>query len=293
MLPPELVSELRYVEVYTAKHMRNLRLGTFTSRLRGAGFDFDEHRRYRAGDDVRRIDWNVTARLQTPFVRETHADRELNIVIAMDLTRSMAFGTVDRPKRGVMLFIAACLVFSALADGVNVGFVAFTDRVLMYRPPRRARARAWSLLEEIWRLDPPPAGSAIVPVARFLTGHLRKASSIFLVSDFMTDEKLDASSDLKVLAATHDVIAVVVEDPAEAELPAGRGAVRFRDLESGAAVRIGLSDRIRGQYRDLVHGQRRDLTEALYRIPIDHLFVRSDRSAIAPLMRLFAERKRL
>ena len=93
MLPAHVIRELRYIEVYTAKRMRTLRVGTYTSRLRGAGFDFDEHRLYRPGDDVRRIDWNVTARLTVPFVRETHADRELNVMIAVDLSRSMAFGT--------------------------------------------------------------------------------------------------------------------------------------------------------------------------------------------------------
>jgi uncharacterized protein (DUF58 family) len=232
MLPPDLVRELRYVEIYTAKRMRNLRLGTFTSRLRGAGFDFDEHRFYRAGDDVRRIDWNVTARLHIPFVRETHADRELNVVIALDLSRSMVFGTGERPKNAVMTFLAACLMFSGLSDGVNVGFVAFTDRVVMYRPPRRTRAGAWRALEEIWALEPPPARTAILPAVHYLTRHLKKASTIFLVSDFITDERLDAAGDLKVLAATHDVIAVVVEDPGEVELPASRGALRFRDLES-------------------------------------------------------------
>jgi uncharacterized protein (DUF58 family) len=293
MLPPDMVRDLRYVEVYTAKRMRNLRLGTFTSRLRGAGFDFDEHRIYRAGDDVRRIDWNVTARLNMPFVRETHADRELNVVIALDLSRSMAFGTADQSKRGLMIYIAACLVFSALADQINIGFAAFTDRVLMYRPPRRARARAWNMLEELWRLAPTASRTAIVPAVRFLTGHLRKASCIFLVSDFITDEPLAGSGDLKVLAATNDVVAVVVEDPGEGELPAGQSTVRFRDLESGADVRLGLNDAVRQQYRELVRRRRDALTDAFYSIPIDHVFVRADRSALEPLMRLFAGRKRL
>lgn len=292
MLPPEIVRELRYIEVYTAKRMRNLRLGTFTSRLRGAGFDFDEHRIYRPGDDVRRIDWNVTARLNAPFVRETHADRELNIVIALDLSRSMTFGPDRRSKKDVMLFVAACLVFSALADQVNIGFLAFTDRVVLYRAPRRTRARAWSMLEELWALDVPPSGSAVLPAVRYLAGHLKKVSSIFLVSDFITDEDLDHGKDLKVLAATHDVIGVVVEDPREADLPAGHGAIRFRDLESGASVRVGLNEDLRRRYRELTGARRERLADTFYRVPMDHVFVRSDRSAIEPLMRLFAERRR-
>jgi uncharacterized protein (DUF58 family) len=293
MLPDHVIRELRYIELYTAKRMRNLRLGTYTSRLRGAGFDFDEHRLYRPGDDVRRIDWNVTARLMTPFVRQTHADRELNVMIALDLSRSMRFGTADRSKKELMLFIAACLVFSALADQVNVGFVAFTDRVLLYTPPRRSRARVWTMLEEIWALDPPIAPTAVLPAVRFLAGHLKKVSTVFLVSDFITDEDFQRARDLKVLAATHDVIGVVVEDPAETELPRGRSAVRMRDLESGATVRLGLGEGLRRRYRELVDRRRDELTDMFYRVPMDHVFVRCDRSAIEPLLRLFAERKRL
>lgn len=292
MLPEHVIRELRYIEVYTAKRMRNLRLGTYTSRLRGAGFDFDEHRLYRPGDDVRRIDWNVTARLNMPFVRETHADRELNVMIALDLSRSMAFGTRERSKKELTLFIAACLVFSGLADQVNIGFVAFTDRVLMYAQPRRNRARVWKVLEELWALEAPPAQTAILPVARFLAGRLKKVSTVFIVSDFITDEDLLKARDLKVLAATHDVIGVVVEDPAESELPGGRSAISLRDLETGAAVRVGLGAGLRTRYRELVQHRRERLADAFYRVPMDHVFVRSDRSAIEPLLRLFAERKR-
>lgn len=292
MLPDHVIRELRYIEVYTAKKMRNLRLGTYTSRLRGAGFDFDEHRRYRPGDDVRRIDWNVTARLNVPFVRQTHADRELNVMLAIDLSRSMAFGTRERSKKELTLFIAACLVFSGLADQVNIGFVGFADRVLMYAPPRRSRARVWKTLEELWILDPPREGTAILPAARFLAGHLKKVSTVFVVSDFVTDENLLQARDLKVLAARHDVVGVVIEDPAESELPGGRGAIRLRDLETGAAVRVGLGESVRARYRDLVRRRRDRLRDAFYRVPMDHVFVRSDRSAIEPLLRLFAERRR-
>jgi uncharacterized protein (DUF58 family) len=293
MLPAHVVRELRYIEVYAVRRMRNLRLGTSTSRLRGAGFDFDEHRLYCPGDDVRRIDWNVTARLRVPFVRETHADRELNVMIAVDLSRSMAFGTRERTKKDLTFFVAACLVFSGLADQVNIGFAAFTDRVVMYAPPRRSRARVWKVLEEVWALDPPPAPSAVLPAVRFLAGHLKKVSTVFIVSDFITDENLNGARDLKVLAARHDVIGVVVEDPAESELPSGRSAIRLRDLETGAALRVGLGEDVRRRYRELVERRRESLTDAFYRVPMDHVFVRSDRSAVEPLLRLFAERRRV
>jgi hypothetical protein len=149
------------------------------------------------------------------------------------------------------------------------------------------------MLEEIWALDPPAARTAVLPAVRYLAGHLKKVSTVFLVSDFITDEDLQRARDLKVLAATHDVIAVVVEDPAESELPPGRSAVRLRDLESGASLRLGLGEGVRRRYRELVERRREQLTDMFYRVPMDHVFVRSDRSAIEPLLRLFAERRRV
>ena len=227
MLPDHLLHELRYIEVYTGRKMPNLRVGTYTSRQRGSGFDFDVHRLYRPGDDVRRIDWNVTARLLVPFVRETHAERELNVTIALDLSRSMAFGTARYAKRELALLAAACLVFSAIADQINTGFLAFSDRVLSYHRPRRTRALAYQLLEELWSLAPGSGGTKVLPAVRFLNRHLRKEGLVFLISDFLTDEDLFASAELKVLAARHDVVAVVVEDPAETALPSGsRSSVR-------------------------------------------------------------------
>jgi uncharacterized protein (DUF58 family) len=292
MLPDHLMRELRYLEVYTTKQIRNLRSGTFTSRLRGQGFDFDEHRPYRPGDDVRRIDWNVTARLNEPFVRQTHAERELNLLIALDLSPSMSLSTSRYSKKELTLVIAACLVFSALADQINVGFVAFTDRVISYHRPRRVRARAWTTLEELWALDAPATHTAILPVAQFLAGHLKKASIIAFVSDFMTDEDLGTSRDLKVLAARHDLIAVMIEDPVEAALPAGSGMIRVRDLETGRAVRVGLGTRLRRQYEDTVSQRRQRLTRAFYGIPMDQVVVRAHGNVVEPLLSLFASRRR-
>src|SRR5438477_12279511 len=137
MIPAAVMRELRYIEVYTAKKIRNLRVGAYTSPLRGTGFDFDQHQAYRPGDDVRRIDWNVTARLNAPYVRLTHAERELNVVVAMDLSRSVELGTSKFSKKETLTFISGSILFSAISDQINAGFLAFADRVLAFTPPRR------------------------------------------------------------------------------------------------------------------------------------------------------------
>jgi uncharacterized protein (DUF58 family) len=291
MIPPHVLRELRYLELATSKRIRTHRLGPYTSPARGPGFDFDQHRPYRPGDDVRRIDWNVTARLNTPYLRQTHAERELNVVMAVDLSRSMELGAAGRSKKDAVTLITASLLFSAAADQINTGFLAFSDRVLAWSAPRRASGRAWGVLESIWALEPERSRTALLPAVRHLSATLKHMAVIFLISDFQSDENLLDSRDLRLLAARHDVIAVVVEDPAETALPQGRGFLRVRDTESGADRVIALNDRARRAYAEAAARRREAFVDACYRIPIDCAFVRSDQPVTEPLLELFARRR--
>jgi len=290
MIPERVMRELRYIEVYTAKKIRNLRVGAYTSPLRGSGFDFDEHQLYRPGDDVRRIDWNVTARMNAPYVRHTHAERELNVVIAMDVSRSMELGTSHYSKKEVLTFITGSLVFSALSDQINTGFLAFADRVLLSTPPRRTRAAAWSILQKAWTLAPPEAPTAMLPAIRHLVKTLKRMCVVFIVSDFLTDEDVFGSRDLAILAQHHDVIAVVPEDRAERALPPGSGYLSVRDLESGRRAAIALTPRTRRRYAEELRRRREALTTAFYRVPMDHVFVPTDESPVEPVLEMFAKR---
>lgn len=292
MIPDHIMRELRFIEVATARKMRSLRAGSFTSRSRGDGFDFDELQPYRAGDDVRRIDWNVTARLDAPFVRHTHAERELNMVIAMDVSRSMALGTDARSKRETMMFITASLVFSALADQVNTGFVAFSDRVLVSSPPRRRRAAAWAVLERCWAAADDGRTTAIVPVVRHLLRTLKSMSIIFLVSDFLTEEDLFGGPDLRMLAARHDVVAVVPQDGFEQALPVGPGYLQVRDLESGRRAGIDLGAASRQRFAAEVRRRRGSLARGFYSLPVDHVFLDTGGPLVEPLLALMAARTR-
>ena len=290
MIPEHVIRELRYIEVSAAKRIRNLRIGAYTSRQRGPGFDFDEHQPYRPGDDVRRIDWNVTARMDAPYVRHTHAERELNVMIAIDVSRSMALGTADRSKKELMTFITASLLFSAVSDQINTGFLAFADRVLEYSPPRRTRAAAWMVLERCWALSSRTGTTAMRPAIRHLLSTLTRMSTVFIVSDFITDEDVFATPELAMLAAKHDVIAVVPEDRSETTLPEGRGYVRVSDLESGRQVAVSLSPRTRRAYADQMRARRDALTRAFFRMAMDHVFVPTDGSPVEPILSLFAVR---
>lgn len=290
MIPEHVMRELRYVEVYSTRKIRNLRVGAHTSPLRGAGFDFLEHQLYRPGDDVRAIDWNVTARMNAPYVRHTHAEREFNVMIALDVSRSMELGSSHASKKEALAVITASLLFSALSDQINTGFLAFSDRVVAFSPPRRARADAWAILERFWALAPQSGPTLLVPAVHALVTMLKRMTVVFLVSDFMTDDDVFGSSDLSVLAAHHDVIAVVPEDPAESSLPAGLGYLRQRDLESGRVTTVGMGRRARRAFSDRARQRRETLTQAFYRVPMDHVFVRTDESPVEQLMMLFATR---
>jgi uncharacterized protein (DUF58 family) len=292
MIPDAVMRELRYIEVATARKMRTPRVGPFTSRLRGPGFDFDELQPYRPGDDVRRIDWNVTARLDAPFVRHTHAERELNMMIAIDVSRSMDLGTSHHSKREAMMFITASLLFSALSSQINTGFLAFSDRVIVAHPPRRTRAAAWAILQQCWSAPAGTGRTALVSMVQQLARTLKRMSIVFLVSDFLTDENLFGGPDLAMLAARHEVIGVVPEDPAERELPPGPGYLRVRDLESGRQATVDLGARTRMRYATDARVRRASLARAFYGVPMEHVFVPTDAPPVEPLLELFAARVR-
>jgi uncharacterized protein (DUF58 family) len=291
MIPQHVMRELRYIEVETSRKIRNQRVGAYQSPMRGPGFDFDEHQPYRPGDDVRRIDWNVTARMGAPFVRHTHAEREMNVMVAMDVSRSMSLGSSAHSKREALTYISASILFSAISDQINTGFMAFSDRVLLVTRPARTRAAAWNVLERVWALTPTSKKTLMLPAVRELSTTLKRMSVVFFVSDFVTDDHVLESSELAQLAAHHDLIAVVPEDRAETSLPPGAGYVHLRDLETGRRVTVGLGSRASRGFAAAVEARRAALARAFYRVPMDHVFVPTGVSPVLPVLSLFARRK--
>ena len=291
MIPDHLVHELRYIELRAARRIRSLRVGSYTSPLRGEGFDFDQHRPYRPGDDVRRIDWNATARLGGAFLRQTRAERELHMVLAGDLSRSMRFGSGRRSKHEALVLVTASLLFSALKDQISSGVLGFTDQVLDWTAPISDKPAAWSALTHLWAIKTSGKKTAVRPAVQHLLRTLKRTTMVVLVSDFQTDEDLSAFPELGMLAARHDVIAVVLEDPAETRLPAGAGFVRLRDLESDAEITVGLSHETRELYARSIEQRRAGLREMFYRTGVGHIFVNTQRDVVEPLMLVFEGRK--
>ncbi len=291
MIPDHLVHELRYIELRAARRIRSLRVGSYTSPLRGDGFEFDQHRPYRPGDDVRRIDWSATARLGTVFLRQTRAERELHMVLAGDLSRSMRFGSARRSKHEALILVTASLLFSALKDQIRSGVLGFTDRVLDWTAPISDKQAAWSALTNLWAIKTPGKNTVIRPAVQHLLRNLKRTTMVVLVSDFQTDEDLSAFPELGMLATRHDVIAVVLEDPAETQLPAGAGYVHLRDPESDAEITVGLSDETRERYARSIEQGRAELRRMFYRSGVECIFVNTQRDVVEPLMLVFEGRK--
>ncbi|MDP2956078.1 MAG: DUF58 domain-containing protein [Longimicrobiales bacterium] len=290
-IPEELVQELRYLEIHTRRKITSRLIGSYTSPFKGVGFDFWEHRRYQPGEDVRRIDWNATARLGQIQVKLDHAEREMNAMLVVDLSRSMEFTSRRLTKRELLLRVAGCLAFSAIADQMHLGLLAFTDRVEAYLPPRQGRRQAWRILQYLWDARPQGGGTELSVPIRFLAQRLRKTTLLFVVSDFLEGD-VTSLADFQLLGHHHDLVPIVVRDPLEEALLQARGHVRLRDLESGEEQVISLSARNRRAYAEEVEQRRAELIRQFYAMGLDHVYLRVGDAFVDPLIRMFSTRKR-
>jgi uncharacterized protein (DUF58 family) len=291
VIPEHLAHELRYIELRAARRTRHLRVGDYTSPLRGEGFEFDQHTPYRTGDDVRQIDWNATARLGVPFLRQTRSERELHMVLAGDLSRSMEFGSQARSKHDALVLATASLLFSALANQISSGVLGFADRVLEWTAPVTDKPTAWAALTRLWEIRRSRKRTLLQPAVQHLLRVLRRTTLVVIVSDFLTGDDFSSFPELALLAARHDVVAAVLEDPAEIMLPHGAGYVRLRDVESDAEITVGLTNDIRRLYAASVERRRDELRRLFYTCAIEHVFVNTQDDVIEPLMRVFDRRK--
>ncbi|MSP72597.1 MAG: DUF58 domain-containing protein [Myxococcales bacterium] len=239
VLSPELLREIRSIEIVTRRLVDQQMSGQYHSVFKGRGMSFDEVRAYIPGDEPRLIDWNVTARTGSPHVKTFVEERELTVFIAVDMSGSMAFGSVRDEKRVVAAKVAAMMAFSAIANGDRVGLVAFTDQVERYVPPKKGRKHVLRIIDEILRFDPVGHRTSLVNALEFI-GHIAKRKAVvFLISDFLDS---DYERPLHVVAGRHDLIPITIVDPAEDVLP-DLGLVFLEDAETGELVPFDTSAR--------------------------------------------------
>jgi uncharacterized protein (DUF58 family) len=236
VITPELLAQVRRLTIRSRRAVEDVFAGAYRSAFRGRGLEFSEVREYTPGDDVRAIDWNVTARAGRPFVKRFEEERELTVVIALDLSASLRFGTRARTKRETAAEAGALLALAASRNRDRVGLLLFTDGVELYLPPSKSRSRALRVARELLAYEPEGRGTDVGAALSFLARVLRRRAVIFVLSDWIASP---FERELALLARRHEVVVLEVSDPLERELPAS-GLLVVRDLESGATRTVDL-----------------------------------------------------
>jgi uncharacterized protein (DUF58 family) len=289
MSPAELARQVRLLEISTRHTVTEVFAGEYSSAFKGRGMEFAEVREYQPGDDVRTIDWNVTARTNKPFVKRFTEERELTVLLMVDLSASGDFGTQEKSKRTLAVEAAAVLGFAAARKGDRVGLVIFTDRVEMYIPPKKGPRHALRLIRELLAYEPTHPGTDLRHAAEHVARVCKRRSVVFVVSDFGVDRPGDA---LSIIAPRHDVIAVRVNDPRDRDL-APAGLLEVRDPETGARSVIDSSSRrVRKAYRDAMLDHEEQLDGLLRRAGVDDVSLSTDRPYVNDLIELFHRRER-
>ena len=287
MITPELLAQVRRLTIRSRRAVEEVFSGAYRSAFRGQGLEFAEVREYVPGDDIRSIDWNVTARAGRPFVKRFDEERELTVIVALDLSGSLAFGSRSRAKRDAAAEAGALLALAAARNRDRVGLLLFTDRVELFLPPGKSRSRALRIARELLAFEPEGRGTDLGTAFGFLHRVLRRRSVVFLISDW---RGADFDRPLSLLARKHDVVALDVADPLEREGPA-RGLLRVRDLETGKAAWVDASSRAaRGAWRAAVARRGKELDQTFRRAGVPRLALDAERPAAPVLIRYFERR---
>ncbi len=289
MIPRELIKKLRTIEIRTAKLANEQLAGGYHSVFKGRGMAFSEVRQYQPGDDVRFIDWNVSARMSDVYVKVFTEEREMTVMLLVDLSASERFGSVARPKVETVAEVAALLAFSAIKNNDRVGLILFTDRVERYVPPKKGKGHVMRVVTEILTARPEGRGTDLRCALDLLGGVQRRRSVAFLVSDLIAN---DWERSLRIASARHDLIPVQVIDPREEELP-DVGFALIEDLESGELIEVDTSDiGVRNAYASRLAKERAQREQLFGRLGIDHVTVRTDRDYARALSELFRRRSK-
>ncbi len=289
MIASEILRKVRRIEITTRGLVNEVFSGEYHSVFQGRGMNFAEVREYQHGDDIRSIDWNVTARTGTPFVKVFEEERELTVMLVVDVSASGNFGSRVRVKGDLAVEICALLAFSAIKNNDKVGLILFTDRIEKFVPPRKGRRHVLRVLRELLYHRPDRSGTDIRMALEYLTRVTRRRAVVFLVSDFLAGGFGRA---LGIAGRRHDTIAVRVRDRRETELPP-IGLVEFEDAETGERFVVNTSERA---FREAFGRDRAaaedELAHTLRQGKVDLIDLRADRPYVRPLMRFFKERER-
>jgi len=288
----DILKRVRKIEIKTRGLSNEIFAGKYHTAFKGRGMSFAEVREYRIGDDVRDIDWNVTARSRKPHIKVYEEERELTMMLMVDVSGSRMFGTTDYLKKNIITELAAVLAFSASQTGDKVGCIFFSDKVEKFIPPKKGRSHILMIIRELVGFVPESNGTAISEAVRYLTGVNKKRCTAFLLSDFLNSKRDDEALNdaLKIASARHDIIALKVSDPREREMP-DVGIVELQDAETARKVWVdSASQTVRDHYAKAWAEREERTRELLLHNRIDIADISTDSDYVAELIKLFKQR---
>ena len=289
MISEETLKKIRKIEIISRKAARDIFAGQYHSAFKGRGMEFSEVREYEIGDDVRFIDWNVSSRLGRLFIKRFVEERELTIILAIDLSASLQFVSAGKSKKDIAVELSALIAFTAMLNNDKVGLLIFTDRVEIFVPPKKGRTHLLRLIRDISEFQPQGCGTAIGSAVAYLTSLLKKKAVVFLISDFLDDH---FATPLKIASRKHDLIAVTIHDRRELAAPL-QGMFRLMDLENKTAFNVDFSRRsVRAAYQDIHQARSARLAELFRKTGIDSITIDSETEYEKPLFELFGRRRR-
>lgn len=284
----DLLKKVRKIEIKTRGLSNQIFSGEYHSAFKGRGMAFSEVREYMPGDDVRTIDWNVTARLNSPYVKVFEEERELNVVLLVDVSASGDFGTQKQFKKDLITELCAVIAFSAATNNDKIGVIFYTDTIEKFIPPKKGKSHILRIIRELINFEPKGKGTNITQALRYLTNAVKKKSIVFLISDFMTSGFEDA---LKISNRKHDIVALQISDAAEKSIP-NLGLIKIRDNESGKLIWVNTASKeFRNNYARQSALFNQKLKEIFNRSGVDHAEIDTEKGYIKPLMNLFKRRE--
>ena len=283
----ELLKRVRRIEIKTKGLSQQIFAGEYHSAFKGKGMAFSEVREYQYGDDIRNIDWNVTARFNHPYVKVFEEERELTVMLLVDVSGSRDFASQQRLKKDLITELAAVLAFSAISNNDKIGAILFSDRIEKFIPPKKGRQHTLRILRELIYYEPQSRGTHISGALQYLINAIKKRSTAFLISDFMDDNYEDA---LKIGSRKHDLIALRIYDKRESELP-NIGMICLKDAETGKMVWVDSSSKhVRKHFSDYWLNRSNKIAALLKKYGIDSAEIGTHEDYVKPLMQLFKNR---
>lgn len=289
MIPKELLKKVRQIQIRTSRTVNDVLAGQYHSAFRGRGMEFEEVSPYQIGDDVRLIDWNVSARVGEPYIKKFREERELTVMLVVDVSRSGLFGSDRQFKLDVAAELCAVLAFSAIRSNDKVGLILFTDQVERYVPPKKGTKHVLRLIRELLYHQPEGRGTDIAAALDYLNHVTIRKSVCFLVSDFLGT---DFERSLRIARRRHDLIPVLVRDPRESELPPV-GLIELEDAETGERTLVDASSRrVRRRFRETAEQRQQELRAMFRKIDTEFIDVVTTESYVDPVVAFFRKKER-